>query len=218
MPMQTLKQRILAAARADAIPEGESGPWYVKKTAVLEPIAADKHGREITIPRGIYTNLFRWTDSTLHLVGEMVMNDKPDELNTHLDFMLRAHGRVLVTGLGLGCCVRGMLENPRVQHVTVIENSPDVLKLVTPHMPKERLTIVEAEAVEWTKQHGEGFDCAWHDVWTDTDAGEPHLQLVHAKLIVNTLPGMKLVGAWAMPRRLRRLMNNAIATAGKYVA
>jgi hypothetical protein len=36
------------------------------------------------------------------------MNDFPQELKKHLDFVLRARGRVLVTGLGLGCVVRGL--------------------------------------------------------------------------------------------------------------
>lgn len=218
--MKPDKAKILAAARADAIPEGESGLWYVVKVEVPRALEAPKQGRMVTIPAGRYTELFRWTDSTLHLVGELVMTDKPDELCTHLDFMLRAWGRVLVTGLGLGCCVRGLLANPNVEHVTVIENSPDVLRLVAPHMPKDRVTIIEAEAVAWTKAHGHGggFDCAWHDLWTDTDAGERHLQVVHAELFLETLPFMRLVGAWAMPRRMRRLLNDLAWRDGKYVA
>lgn len=105
-----------------------------------------------------------------------------------------------------------------VEHVTVLENSPDVMKLVAPHMPKDRVTIIEAEAVEWTAKHGHEFDCAWHDVWTDTDAGEPHLQVIHSKLLVNTINGMNLVGAWAMPRKVRRLWNQRAKEYGIYVA
>ena len=212
--MSNLKDKILLACRADAIPEAESGPWYVRKLTVRESIEVPKRGRMVTIPAGNYTELLRWTTSTMHLDGELVMTDKPDELLTHMNFMLRAWGRVLVTGLGLGCCVRGLLANPRVEHVTVIENSPDVLKMVAPHMPKERVTIIEAEALAWTEEHGRGFDCAWHDLWTDVDAGEPHLQLWHSKLLVSTYPFMRLVGAWAMPRRVLRLWNEMSRSKG----
>lgn len=223
-----LRDQILKACRADAIPAGESGLWHVRKIDLSSPFAGEKEGRPIIVPSGSYTQLWRWTDSTLQAAldadgvappGELVMNDQEDELLTHMDFMLRAWGRVLVTGLGLGCCVRGLLVNPRVSHVTVIENSPDVLALVRPHMPQtERLSIIEAEALEWTARHGRPFDCAWHDLWTDTDAGEPHLQVWHSKLLVETMPHMKLTGAWAMPRRIRRAWNDMARPKGKYIA
>lgn len=200
-------QSILDACRADNIPLGESGLWYVKKWEIDKDLPVMKHGREIVVPAGYYTNLHRWTDSTIHLTdGELVMTDMQDELVTHLEFILRAKGRVLVTGLGLGCCVRGLLANPAVTGVTVIENSPDVLKLVQPHMPDDpRLAIVEAEARDWCSRHAANFDSVWHDVWTDTDAGEPHLAVVHSDLLVKTCRGTKLIGAWAFPRHHRRL-------------
>lgn len=217
--MNTLKDTIMQAMRADVIPEGAAGLWYVAKVELPCDIQGQKDGKQVLIPAGHYTDLFRWTESTMHLAGELVMTDKPDELQTHLDFVLRAWGRVLVTGLGLGCCVRGLLAHPRVEHVTVIENSPEVMRLVAPHMPRtSRLKIIEAEAVAWTEQNGKGFDCAWHDLWTDTDAGEPHLQTLHSKLLVHTVPHMKLTGAWAMPRKIRRLWNELAARKGKYVA
>lgn len=132
--MSNLKQTVLAAARADAIPAGDSGLWMVRKDIARKPILAKRNDKLVQIPAGTYTSLVRWTESTLHLHGEVVMHDVPAELNTHLDFMLRANGRVLVTGLGLGCVVRGCLANPAVRHVTCIENSVDVLKLVAPYM------------------------------------------------------------------------------------
>jgi spermidine synthase len=128
------------------------------------------------------------------------MEDTPFELRKHLQFMLQARGRVLITGLGLGCVIRGCLANPAVEHVTCIENSPDVLKLVAPYMPTERLSIIEADALEWTALNREPFDCAWHDLWTDRDNGEPHLDLWHTRLIYNCRQQIKRQGAWAYSR------------------
>lgn len=113
-----LKQTVLAAAKAHDIPEHARGLWHIKKISLTEPFTAPKDGKQITVPAGSYTQLWRWTNETVQRrlegcsedftwPGELVMTDSLDELNTHLDFMLRAHGRVLITGLGLGCVVRG---------------------------------------------------------------------------------------------------------------
>lgn len=136
--------------------------------------------------------------------GEMVMHDYPQELAKHLDFMLRAHGRVLITGLGLGCVARGCLANPAVKEITVIERDNAVIDLVWPHMP-QIINLVEADAVQWCKETNEQFDCAWHDLWTDDEKGEPHLQVVHSELLGAMLEKAKLQGAWEFPRWSRRL-------------
>ena len=142
--------------------------------------------------------------ATMHTHGEVVMEDTPFELNNHLDFMLKAKGHVLVTGLGLGCVIRGMLANGHVDHVTCIERSQDVLDLVAPHMPAtDRLEIIKADALEWTKGTTQRFDCAWHDIWTDRDVGEPHLAQSHTSLIKNCAPKVNFQGAWAYPRLAR---------------
>lgn len=132
------------------------------------------------------------------------MEDTHFELQTHLDFVMRACGSVLVSGLGLGCVVRGLLTNPNVHHVTCIENSRDVLKLVAPHMPKDRLTIVEADALEWTAKNNERFDFAWHDLWTDRDNGEPPLDHWHAQLLMNCRGTASVQGAWSFDRNIKK--------------
>ena len=84
---------ILSAARADDIPAGWSNLWFIKKGEVIRPLVTHKirHGKPFILPPGIYTHLFRLTDSTLYddPPGECVMEDTPYELQTHLQFMLR---------------------------------------------------------------------------------------------------------------------------------
>ncbi len=196
----------LAAMKADAIPEGESGLWYVTKRAYEERRSGECNGKRVWIDPGTYTYLYVYTDSTIHLLGELVMEDSAHELRTHLGFVMHACGHVLVTGLGLGCVVRGLLANPRVEQVTCIENSPDVLKLVAPHMPGERLTIVEADALEWTAKNKQRFDCAWHDLWTNRDNGEPHLDVWHARLLVNCKRTVRRQGCWMLRREAKTLL------------
>jgi hypothetical protein len=193
---------ILQAMPACAIPEGHSHLWFVNKLRIHKPIAKLRMGKRVILLAGTYTFLTRLTEDTLYNQppGEVVMEDTPFELRTHLNFALRARGQVLVTGLGLGCVVRGLLANPNVTHVTCIEKSPDVLALVAPYMPKERLTIVQADALDWTKQTDQHFDCAWHDLWTNKDNGEPHVDFWHTKLIMNCWEKATRQGAWLFPR------------------
>lgn len=208
MYTETDKTMFLAAMKANGIPEGWARLWFVHKLDVKWDTPTGRHGKTVVLPRGQYTYLRRLTDSTLYAnePGEVVMEDTPFELRTHLGFVMRAYGNVLVTGLGLGCVIRGLLANSAVKHVTCIENSPDVLKLVSPHMPSDRLTIIEADALQWTAQCKDQFDCAWHDLWTNRDNGEPHLDKWHLQLLMNCRAGTRFQGAWAFDRKLKRTL------------
>jgi hypothetical protein len=202
------KSDLLTAMQANSIPAGWSNLWYVAKTTFTKPAPGIRHGKSVTVSPGTYTFLRRLTETTLYHApaGEIVMEDTPFELQTHLGFVMHARGKVLVTGLGLGCVTRGLLANPHVEHVTCIENSKDVLKLVAPHMPTERLTIVEADALEWTAKNKETFDAGWHDLWTDTDEGEPHLDIWHSTLLANCRDTVRQQGAWAFDRRAKKVL------------
>jgi hypothetical protein len=200
---------ILAKSKASNIPKNKSGLWFIYKKHYNKPQTVDYRGQERTLPSGGITYLMRTTKATVHLnpPGEVVMEDTIFELETHLGFILNASGNVLITGLGLGCVIRGLLTNPNVKHITCIEKSSDVLKLVQPYMPEDRLKIIHADALEWTKENKFKFDYAWHDLWTDMCAGEPHLDVWHTKLIRNCVKKVKNQGAWRYNRSLKRLMS-----------
>lgn len=219
------RQNILQAARADAIPRGKSGLWFVTKFSLREAIeilrehyGISRTDRKVTLPPGKYTQLWRLTLSgsmNLPFPADLVMQDTPDELETHLDFMLRAHGHVLITGLGLGCVARGCLANPNVKSVTVIEQDSDVLRLVRPYLPP-RIQIIRANAVAWIRSKGNGpalklFDCAWHDLWSDPDDEKAaHLQVMHSDMISHSLRHIPLQGAWQLPRWFKHSLRGVI--------
>src|ERR1043165_3411317 len=120
--------------RADQVPEGESGLWRIhrRESKVVAPHRTFLEHPRLTdrmmVAPGGYTFLTRLTTQTLHSGGEAVMEDTPQELSKHLDFVLRAHGRVLVTGLGLGCIARGLLLNERVTELHIVEREKAILK------------------------------------------------------------------------------------------
>jgi hypothetical protein len=200
------KALYMNAMRAESIPEDCQGLWYVKKLDMSKAFLGVRMGKDVFIPSGIYTFLYRLTESTLHLdpPGEVVMEDSPFELQTHLGFVIGAYGDDLVTGLGLGCVIRGLLKNKKVRHVTCIEQSEDVIKLVGAFMSQERLTIIQADALEWTCKNEKRFDVAWHDLWTNREKGEPHLDIWHARILSNCRRFVIQQGAWAFDRQAKR--------------
>ncbi len=147
------------------------------------------------------TFLSRFTDSTIHREhGETVMEDSLRELRRHLPIWLRAKGRVLVTGLGLGCVVRGLLASPRVEHVTVVEIDRQILRIIGAEFEdNSRVRLIHGDALEIDLK--EEFDYAWHDLWTD---GETHLQVLHMQLLKRFMEQVDYQGAWQLPRLFKR--------------
>lgn len=104
----------------------------------------------------------------LRINGDVMMSDTRAEIMDHWNLFYNAQGRVLVHGLGLGVALDGVLRKTDVEHVTVVEINPCVIRLVAPYWQAkhgERLTIVEADALKHTWPKGTRFDCVWHDIW-----------------------------------------------------
>ena len=154
----------------DIIPEGTSGRWTITRRVVTkadvaaQSISFSNRGR--VVPEGTYTEL--------NCGGTIVMSDTPDEMRDHWSIISEAKGRVLIAGLGIGMVTRAILDKVDrdgkfvVDHVTVIEKSPDVIALVAPHYLArygERLTVIEADIMEWKPAKGDHWNAAWYDIW-----------------------------------------------------
>lgn len=201
--------KILKAASAKDIPEGDSGLWFIRKRTIEKDTMSTHRDKYIMCPKGTYTYLYRITMEKMHngAPGEIVMEDTPLELKTHFEFILKAKGNILISGLGLGCVVRGLLIKSDVEHIICIEDSQDVLNLVAPYMPKERLTIIHADALEWTKKNKDRFDFAYHDLWTCREEGEPHLAQWHAECLMNCRDQINhFQFAWDFPKPIKRYL------------
>lgn len=212
-------EKILAAMRADMIEPQSVGLWTVGRLKIDEfrrQVLSIKHKqREVPgIPScGEYTFLWCLTEASLHratkeIPGECVMNDFDYELRKHLEFICKSRGRVLVTGLGLGCVVRGLLAAGRVEHIDVVERSPEVIEMCCASVADPRVTIHQANAREF-KPKGR-YDFAWHDLFSAD--GEPHLQVIHMELFKRFRRWTRVQGAWNMPRKDRR----ALAETGRF--
>lgn len=147
------------------------------------------------------TALRRFTDATMHLNGEVVMEDSLTELRRHAPIWLAARGRVLVTGLGLGCVVRGLLACPEVNHIDVIEIDRSIIRVVGAEFHNEaRVTITAGDALSchFPANH---WDFAWHDIWCEGSG----LQKLHVELMSRFKDCCTVQGAWMLPRFVKRM-------------
>ena len=152
--------------RRSDVPEGISGDWIIERFEVPAP-AVDRPDLRPdwaqTLP-GWYTRLRRGP--------EVFMTDSHDEWwtqRTAIDEARQRGGFILITGLGLGLVIEEILGGAEsVRKLTVVEQSPDVLQLVGPHLQSrygDRLEIVCADAFTWIPPDGLHYSVAWHDIW-----------------------------------------------------
>ena len=182
----------------------EFGLWTIQRLQaggqLTSPTEQAQHRERCGWPD--YTLLRRMTLATMHTLGEIVMEDSQLELRKHLPIWIAGRGRVLVTGLGLGCVVRGLLANRNVDQIDVVELDDDILRVVGPEFARDpRVTLHHGDAL--TIDLPGRFDLAWHDLWVDG----PNLQVLHAKLFLRFKNRCGPQGAWAFPRKFARLMS-----------
>ena len=112
--------------------------------------------------------------------GNEWMTLTPVDLDTCEDAIKAARGRVVTYGLGLGYYAYMVSRKPEVESITVVEKSPDVIKLFRDHIlpkfeHKEKVRIIEADAFLYAehKAPDERYDLAFVDTWRDASDGEP---------------------------------------------
>lgn len=149
----------------------------------------------------------------LHLVdddglgGYTVMDDSDAELSRHLNAVRHAKGRVLKTGLGMGCFVRMCLQHDQVEHIDVVEIDAKIIEhFGAEFVGNDRVTVHYADAFEFPLSHGP-WDFAWHDIYCEGNDG---LQTLHTKLIKRYHDVATKQGAWQYPRCIRRIYQEKI--------
>lgn len=197
----TARDYIDAARCPATMPTGEAGLWKLERVQVTDDMPMDAVRR--LGPYSVLTILSRHTEATMHLArGDVVMEDSLAELHRHLPIWRHACGRVLVTGLGLGCVVRGLLANPAVERVTVIELDSHIIRWVWPEfMADRRLMLLQGNAFDYEFPPGTKFDFAWHDIYDE----KKHEAVLHTNLMMRYHGICGAQGAWGMPRWWRRL-------------
>lgn len=182
------------------------GPWTIERLSADGTVIEDGRRAMTRELAGFpdYTLLRRWLtgSSSAKAAWQIVMDDSAHELRKHLPIWLAARGRVLVTGLGLGCVVRGLLANRDVDHIDVVEIDRDILEIVGKEfagLDRVSLHFGDALSLDWPARTR--WDFAWHDLWVEDGT----LQFLHDRLVCRYHRQCERQGAWAFPRAASRL-------------
>lgn len=175
--MKTLNFRQRLLDLSSSIPVGKSGNFEIDEFEVskdeadffnLRQMIKASAGGDRSITPGKYKRLYR--SGKTGALGALVMSDTPAEKKDHIPFVLKAEGNILINGLGLGWVVEALFLKKEVKHVTVVEISKDVIKLTGEFLKNkhgDKLTIINADALEYKLKQKEKYDYVWHDIWDD---------------------------------------------------
>lgn len=164
----------------NVIPEGAHGSAKVEhfEVSAHESALTSFHGGRTFVPEGKYARLY--------VDGSLFMSDTRYERTSNLEIVRRAHGHVLIAGLGLGMILVPILKKPEVESVTVVEKSADVIALIGRHFDAKNLVIINADIYEWKPANAEKFNVIYFDIWADTstddlaDMGKLHRRFAEA--------------------------------------
>jgi len=131
-------------------------------------------------PPGTYVSLRVTNDAG---ESQVMMSDFHYERATCEEVVRRAHGDVLVAGLGLGMILHHILKKESVSEVTVIEKYQDVVDLVLPTLPtSEKLKVLLDDIYTWKPRRGKCYDVIWFDIWPDIEATRlPEMARLHRR-------------------------------------
>lgn len=185
------------------IPEAKFGRWSFWRVRLPKPSPLLLGGDTMSI-------LGRVSWLTIHQDSyEVVMEDSAKELRRHLPVFRHGCGRVLVSGLGLGCVVRGLLAKPQVDHIDVVE----IDRWIIHHFGKQfsgdpRVTIHHGDALKLDWPEGARWDVAWHDIHC---VKGDSLTLLHARLVSRLYDRCDRQGWWGAGGRIaRRVLGDRI--------
>jgi spermidine synthase len=112
------------------------------------------------------------TYAVLRVNDQIMMSDTPAERISNKWAVLKARGRVLLAGLGIGMLAHAILKKDTVTELVIIEKELDVITLITPTLPKDpRLSVVYSDIFTWMPPEGMKFDTIYFDIWADASMG-----------------------------------------------
>lgn len=102
----------------------------------------------------------------------------PHEINTMKEAVNKAYGNVITFGLGLGYFAYMCSIKDNVKSVTIIEKDKNIIELFNKHIlpqfkHKDKIIIIESDAIEYLKRKSFDYDYAFVDLWRDIDDGLP---------------------------------------------
>ena len=102
----------------------------------------------------------------------------PNEIETMERVINDSKGRVLTYGLGLGYYAYMVSLKEEVEKVTIVEKDNKVIELFNKYIlpkfkNKDKITIINADALVHIKNDKEDYDIVFIDIWHDVSDGLP---------------------------------------------
>lgn len=145
------------------IPEGEQGSARVYHFWVEDDHAL--HANRKSLLRGTpIMNVRAGIYAALSIENELYMSDMAPEKRSYEKLLTRAHGKVLIAGLGLGMILRPFARNPQIEQVTIVEKNPDVAALVWPHVKSDKFQLELVDIFDYDPAAGP-WDVIYFDIW-----------------------------------------------------
>lgn len=96
--------------------------------------------------------------------GECIMSDTNMEKRTNRDFVINAHGNVLIGGLGIGLILLAIQDKEEVKKITVVEKNKEVIELVGSQLPlNEKVEIINADVFNYNP--AQKYNTIYMDIW-----------------------------------------------------
>lgn len=131
--------------------------------------------------------------------GDLITSDIPQEVYTQSLSFKKAHGCVLVGGLGIGMAAVMIANMSDVEEVRVVELVPEVIKMMHGQLPKTKapISIVQADLFSYLKEWDcPDFDFAYFDIWSPTGEGSWNDYIVPLRRLIRKHHGNKPVECW----------------------
>ena len=126
------------------------------------------------------------------------MSDTFAETNTIDPYLVKCKGKTLTFGLGIGYFVFMALLNDDVESVTVIEHSPEVIKMFKTHLLPQfknnhKINIIQGDGFDYfNKDFIDQFDYTFADIWMSNDDG---LEMM-TKMLEQYNPEYDIIDFW----------------------
>lgn len=131
---------------------------------------------------------------------EIVMSDTWMEQYTNDEIIRKAHGNVLIAGLGIGLILLPMQEKAEVESITIIEKSQELIDTMKLYLPlNNKIRIVQGDIFQYETK--EQYDTIYFDIWNhiSTDNYE-EMKKLHKKFRknLNKQNPNKIIDSWRL--------------------
>lgn len=132
-------------------------------------------------------------------LGRLWMTDLPEELNQIAEMVhtVAPCGRVLIGGLGLGLVASAVASCPGVEHIMVVERSPDIITLCN-QGEAWGYVVAQADIADYLRESRTRYDYYLLDTWGGTNEGAWWDTVMPLRRIIRNRWGAKpVIHCWA---------------------